>query len=56
MGIYSALESAECAKINLENMVKMMPTLALHPLLPVVRIQIDECVKALEAEMERIDE
>jgi len=39
---------AECAKINLENMVKMMPLMAAHPLLPIVKLQIDECIKELK--------
>lgn len=50
MNIETALNLAECAKVNLENMVKMMPVLATHPLLPVVRLQIDEVIKALEDE------
>ena len=43
-----ALEAARNAGINLENMVKMMPALATHPLLPLVRAQIAECIKLLE--------
>jgi len=48
MDVHQALEMARCAKINLENMVEMMPVLASHPLLPVVNMQIDECIAALD--------
>ncbi len=46
----SALELAECAKINLQNMVKMMPVLKAHPLLPLVEEQIQRCIDELEKE------
>ncbi len=42
------LEMARCVEINLENMVKMMPTLKLHPLLEIVKTQIKDCIKELE--------
>jgi hypothetical protein len=44
-----ALEMAHCVEINLENMVTIMPTLKIHPLLPIVKLQIRECIEALEA-------
>lgn len=50
MDISTALEMARCAEINLENMVKIMPVLASHPLLPMVKMQIGECIKELEKE------
>jgi len=43
-----ALEMARCALINLENMVTIMPVLKLHPLLPVVQMQITETIRLLE--------
>ncbi len=42
-----ALEMARCSYINLNNMVEMMPTLKMHPLLPLVKRQMQECIKAL---------
>jgi hypothetical protein len=48
----SALELAECAKINLQNMVKMMPVLRQHPLLPMVEAQLQECIDELEKDEE----
>ncbi len=50
MDTNQALEMARCVKANLENMVKMMPVLASHPLLPIVNIQIDKCIAALDDE------
>lgn len=46
--VAEALEMVECARINLVNMVKMMPALAHHPLLPLVTMQLDDAVEALE--------
>jgi hypothetical protein len=43
-----ALEQAQCAEANLENMVAMMPVLARHPLLPILRLQIKDTVETLE--------
>lgn len=43
------LEMVRCAEINLENMVAMMPALAGHPLLPVVRQQLADAIEALGA-------
>lgn len=43
------LEMAHCVEINIENMVRVMPILERHPLLPIVRFQIKECIEALEA-------
>lgn len=48
-----ALEMARCTQINLENMVQMMPVLAQHPLLPLVRMQIGETIDALEETEDR---
>jgi hypothetical protein len=42
-----ALESARCAYINLNNMVKLMPALRSHPLLPMVKMQLGDAIKAL---------
>ena len=42
------IELAECVKINLANMVKMMPALKSHPLLPVGEEQIKSLIEALE--------
>lgn len=50
MDVPQAIEMARCAQINLENMVQVMPVLARHPLLPIVRMQIADVVKALDAE------
>ena len=50
--IEQALEMAHSARINLDNMVKMMPVLGQHPLLPLVEAQLDECIKELSEEEE----
>lgn len=42
-----ALEMARCTYINLNNMVKMMPIMKTHPLLPMVKRQLQECIKEL---------
>lgn len=49
-----ALEMARCVRVNLENMVIIMPTLKMHPLLPIVQMQIKECIAALEAAEESV--
>lgn len=41
------LESVRCAYINLNNMVKMMPVLGRHPLLPMVKMQLRTTIEAL---------
>jgi len=46
--IEHALEEARCALINLNNMVKMMPTLKVHPLLPIVKVQIKGVIESLD--------
>lgn len=52
MDIESAVEQAyeaiASAKINLDNMVKMMPALAAHPLLPLVKEQVQAAMDALD--------
>ena len=48
MSIDQALEMARCVEINLGNMKKMMPTMTLHPLLPLVEDQLKSCIKELE--------
>ena len=50
MSEIDALEAARNAEINLNNMVKMMPVLSQHPLLPLVKEQIQTCIKELEEE------
>jgi len=47
------LELARCAYINLKNMERMMPTLSLHPLLPMVRAQVRGSIEALDPETGR---
>ena len=42
-----ALEQARCAYVNLNNMIKMMPVLKGHPLLPIVKAQLQDCIKSL---------
>ena len=42
------LEMAECAKINLVNLSKMVPGLKEHPFYKVVEMQLDQCIKELE--------
>ena len=42
-----ALEQARCAYVNLNNMVKMMPILKEHPLLPMVKRQLQDCIESL---------
>lgn len=42
-----ALESARCAYVNLNNMVKMMPAMLRHPLLAVVKLQLREAIEKL---------
>lgn len=49
-----ALEMARCVDINIDNMIRMMPVLAAHPLLPVVKFQIRECIEALETEQPQV--
>jgi len=48
MSLEQGLEMARCVEINIDNMVKMMPILAKHPLLEVVKVQIKDCIKELE--------
>jgi len=53
MNTAKALESARCVEINIENMVKMMPLLKMHPqllqhLLPIVKAQIKDVIRELE--------
>lgn len=55
MGIEQALEMARCVEINIENMVTIMPTLKLNPLLGTVRFQIKECIKELEPQKEPVE-
>jgi len=43
-----ALELARCTEINIQNMVNMMPTLKMHPLLDIVQMQIKACIEELE--------
>ena len=43
-----ALELASCAAINIKNMVNMMPSLKMHPLLGIVQMQIKACIEELE--------
>jgi hypothetical protein len=50
MEAWKALESARCAEINLQNMVKMMPALKQHPLLFLVEAQLKSCIEELEKE------
>ena len=50
MSTEKALEAARCAEINLNNMVTMMPALGAHPLLPLVKDQIANCIKELKEE------
>jgi len=47
MDTIKALEAAQCARINLSNMVKMMPILKENLFLGIVEAQIDECIKSL---------
>lgn len=49
-----ALEMARCVEINIDNMVRMMPALAAHPLLPIVKKQLRECIEALETEQPQV--
>jgi hypothetical protein len=42
-----ALEAARCAYVNLNNMVRMMPALSRHPLLPVVKEQMRTAIAEL---------
>lgn len=42
-----ALEQARCAYANLNNMVEMMPLLAAHPLLGVVKMQLRGVIETL---------
>jgi hypothetical protein len=48
MSLAQGLELARCTEINIENLVKMMPVLSQHPLLPLVKHQIKECIRELE--------
>ena len=52
MNLHELLESAQCVKINLDNMVKMMPALRQHPLLPLVQDQAQECITKIEQAIE----
>lgn len=42
-----ALEMARCTYANLNNMVRIMPILKAHPLLPLVKRQLRECIGQL---------
>lgn len=44
---HAALEPAQCAYVNLNNMVKMMPMLGRHPLLPMVKAQLRAAIEHL---------
>jgi len=39
-GFTSTDELAECVRINWDNMKRMMPTLSMHPLLPMFEAQL----------------
>lgn len=45
-----ALELARCTEINIKNMVDIMPTLKMNPLLGIVQAQIEACIGELEKE------
>jgi hypothetical protein len=45
-----ALEFMRCAYVSLNNMVKMMPVLSRHPLLPIMRGQLRSAIEALDPE------
>jgi hypothetical protein len=53
MSIEQALEMARCTEINIQNMVDMMPSLKLHPLLGIVQLQIKDCIELLEKEQSK---
>lgn len=44
---HEALEPAQCAYVNLGNMVRMMPALRSHPLLGVVKLQLRAAIEHL---------
>ena len=48
MSELSALEIAECAKINFENVVRFNPALKSHPMFQLAMEQLDETIKQLE--------
>lgn len=48
--VATAVEQAHCALINLDNMVRMMPALKMHPLLHITREQLESAVRALGRE------
>ena len=43
------LELVECIKVNLDNLAKMIPGLKDHPFFGLLKIQINECIRLLEA-------
>jgi hypothetical protein len=50
MDIPKALEMAQCAEINVDNMAKMIPGVKEHPLYMLIKMQIYECIINLEDE------
>ena len=43
------LELLHCAQINFDNLIKMNPQVASHPMYIIARTQLDEAVRQLEA-------
>lgn len=45
----SSLETARCARVNLNNLFSVIPSLEINPLGVALRMQINECISGLEA-------
>ncbi len=43
-----ALESARCCQVNLNNIEQLIPILATHPYMLIVKMQLGEVIKELE--------
>ena len=48
-----ALEMAQCAQINLDNLARMVPGVSTHPFFQLVKEQVAEVVRILDSEGER---
>ena len=44
------IETAQCVKINFDNLKSMMPLMKQHPMLPIFEMQLAELLKLLGAE------
>lgn len=46
--IAEALEQAQCAQINFDNLTSMNPAIQAHPMYKIARVQLDNAVQILD--------